>query len=38
MLGTYSINDNGDTTLTDRVDTVEDGQLTFVKVVKGRAP
>ena len=39
MLGTYSIDDNGDTTLTDRsLETVEDGQLTFEKVVKGSTP
>jgi branched-chain amino acid transport system substrate-binding protein len=39
VLGTYSIDDNGDTTLTDRsLEKVEDGQLTFVKVVKGAAP
>jgi branched-chain amino acid transport system substrate-binding protein len=39
VLGTYSIDDNGDTTLTDRsLEKVEDGQLTFVKVVKGSAP
>jgi branched-chain amino acid transport system substrate-binding protein len=39
VLGTYSIDDNGDTTLTDRsLESVEDGELTFVKVVKGAAP
>jgi branched-chain amino acid transport system substrate-binding protein len=39
VLGTYSIDENGDTTLTDRsLDTVEDGRLTFVKVVKGKGP
>jgi branched-chain amino acid transport system substrate-binding protein len=39
VLGTYSIDKNGDTTLTDRsLDAVEDGKLTFVKVVKGAAP
>jgi branched-chain amino acid transport system substrate-binding protein len=39
VLGTYSIDDNGDTTLTDRsLDSVENGQLTFEKVVKGAAP
>jgi branched-chain amino acid transport system substrate-binding protein len=39
VLGTYSIDKNGDTTLTDRsLESVEDGQLTFVKIVKGKAP
>ena len=39
VLGTYSIDKNGDTTLTDRsLQSVEDGKLTFVKVVKGSTP
>jgi branched-chain amino acid transport system substrate-binding protein len=39
VLGTYSIDKNGDTTLTDRsLESVENGQLTFVKIVKGAAP
>jgi branched-chain amino acid transport system substrate-binding protein len=39
VLGTYSIDDNGDTTLTDMaLDSVENGRLTFEKVVKGAAP
>jgi branched-chain amino acid transport system substrate-binding protein len=38
VLGTYSIDENGDTTLTDMaLDGVEGGQLTFEKVVKGEA-
>ena len=38
VLGTYSIDENGDTTLTDMaLDGVENGQLTFEKVVKGEA-
>jgi branched-chain amino acid transport system substrate-binding protein len=37
-LGTYSIDENGDTTSTDMaLDGVEDGQLTFIKVIKGDA-
>ena len=37
-LGTYSIDPNGDTTLTEMaLDGVENGQLTFEKVVKGEA-
>jgi branched-chain amino acid transport system substrate-binding protein len=39
VLGTYSIDDNGDTTLTDRsLQSVENGELTFEKVLKGAAP
>ncbi len=39
VLGTYSIDKNGDTTLTDRsLESVEDGKLTFQKVVKGSTP
>jgi branched-chain amino acid transport system substrate-binding protein len=39
VLGTYSIDDNGDTTLTDMaLESIENGRLTFVKVVKGAAP
>jgi branched-chain amino acid transport system substrate-binding protein len=39
VLGTYSIDDNGDTTLTDRsLESVENGELTFERVVKGAAP
>ena len=41
VLGTYSIDDNGDTTLTDMaLERVENGQLKFDKVVKAspRAP
>ena len=39
MLGTYSIDDNGDTTLTDlALESVDDGELSFEKVVKGAAP
>jgi branched-chain amino acid transport system substrate-binding protein len=39
VLGTYSIDDNGDTTLTDMaLDSIESGRLTFVKVIKGAAP
>ena len=35
MLGTYSIDENGDTTLTDYgVYTIEDGELTFDKIIK----
>jgi branched-chain amino acid transport system substrate-binding protein len=38
VLGTYSIDANGDTTLTEMaMDTVENGQLKFDKVVKGTA-
>jgi len=36
VLGTYSIDDNGDTTLTDlALETVQNGKLKFDKVVKG---
>ena len=39
VLGTYSIDDNGDTTLTDlAIETVATGKLKFQKVVKGAAP
>jgi branched-chain amino acid transport system substrate-binding protein len=39
VLGLYSIDDNGDTTLTDlALESVENGELTFDKVVKGAAP
>ncbi len=39
VLGMYSIDDNGDTTLTDlALESVENGELTFDKVVKGAAP
>jgi branched-chain amino acid transport system substrate-binding protein len=39
VLGTYSIDDNGDTTLTDMsLQAVENGELKFVKVIKGAAP
>jgi branched-chain amino acid transport system substrate-binding protein len=35
VLGTYSVDENGDTTLTDYgVYTIEDGELTFDKTVK----
>ncbi len=38
-LGTYSIDENGDTSLTEMaLNGVEDGQLTFIKVIKGSAP
>ena len=38
VLGTYSIDDNGDTTLTDlALESVENGELKFEKVVKGVA-
>jgi branched-chain amino acid transport system substrate-binding protein len=38
VLGTYSIDENGDTTLTDYgVYTIEDGELTFDKTVKAQA-
>ena len=38
VLGTYSIDDNGDTTLTEMaIETVENGELKFDKVVKGVA-
>jgi branched-chain amino acid transport system substrate-binding protein len=37
-LGTYSIDANGDTSLTEMaLDGVENGQLTFIKVIKGSA-
>jgi branched-chain amino acid transport system substrate-binding protein len=39
VLGTYSIDDNGDTTLTDMsLQAVENGELKFVKVIEGAAP
>jgi branched-chain amino acid transport system substrate-binding protein len=39
VLGTYSIDDNGDTTLTDlALESIENGRLKFEKVVKGAAP
>jgi branched-chain amino acid transport system substrate-binding protein len=39
VLGTYSIDENGDTTLTDMsLQEIEDGELKFVKVIKGSAP
>jgi len=39
VLGTYSIDENGDTTLTDlAIESVENGKLKFEKVVKGAAP
>jgi branched-chain amino acid transport system substrate-binding protein len=39
VLGTYSIDDNGDTTLTDMsLQAVKNGELKFVKVIKGAAP
>jgi hypothetical protein len=35
----HSIDDNGDTTLTDlALESVENGELTFEKVVRGAAP
>jgi branched-chain amino acid transport system substrate-binding protein len=38
-LGTYSIDQNGDTSLTEMaLDTVKNGQLEFDKVIKGSAP
>ena len=38
MLGTYSIDKNGDTTLTDYgVYTVENGELMFDKTIKAQA-
>jgi branched-chain amino acid transport system substrate-binding protein len=38
VLGTYSIDENGDTTLTDYgIYTIEDGELTFDKTVKAQA-
>ena len=38
VLGTYSIDENGDTTLTDYgIYTVKDGELTFDKTVKAQA-
>ena len=37
-LGTYSIDSNGDTTLTEMaLEGVENGQLKFIKVIKGSA-
>jgi branched-chain amino acid transport system substrate-binding protein len=39
VLGTYSIDNNGDTTLTDlAIESVANGKLKFEKVVKGAAP
>ena len=39
VLGTYSIDDNGDTTLTEMsLEKVENGELVFDKVIKGVAP
>ena len=39
VLGTYSIDQNGDTTLTDlAIDGVQNGKLKFEKVIKGEAP
>ncbi|NUT55925.1 MAG: branched-chain amino acid ABC transporter substrate-binding protein [Thermoleophilia bacterium] len=39
VLGTYSIDENGDTTLTDlAIESVAKGKLKFEKVVKGAAP
>jgi hypothetical protein len=39
VLGTYSIDDNGDTTLTNlALESVENSELTFENVVKGAAP
>ena len=38
MLGTYSIDENGDTTLTDYgIYTVDGGELTFDKTIKAQA-
>jgi branched-chain amino acid transport system substrate-binding protein len=38
VLGTYSIDENGDTTLTDYgIYTIEDGELTFDKTIKAQA-
>ena len=38
MLGTYSIDENGDTTLTDYgVYAVEDGELEFDQTIKAQA-
>ena len=38
VLGTYSIDENGDTTLTDYgVYTIEGGELTFDKTIKAQA-
>ena len=38
MLGTYSIDENGDTTLTDYgIYSVKDGNLVFDKTVKAQA-
>ncbi|HEX2725386.1 MAG TPA: hypothetical protein VHN20_06165, partial [Beijerinckiaceae bacterium] len=37
VLGTYDIDENGDTTLTDYgLYTIEDGELTFSKVIKAQ--
>ena len=37
VLGTYDIDENGDTTLTDYgLYTIEDGKLTFSKVIKAQ--
>jgi branched-chain amino acid transport system substrate-binding protein len=39
VLGTYSIDENGDTTLTDlAIESVANGKLKFENVVKGAAP
>ena len=39
VLGTYSIDQNGDTTLTDlAIDGVQNGKLKFLKTIKGEAP
>jgi branched-chain amino acid transport system substrate-binding protein len=39
VLGTYSIDENGDTTLTDlALEGVENGELKFIKVIHGSAP
>ena len=38
MLGTYSIDENGDTTLTDYgIYAIKDGELAFDKTVKAQA-
>ena len=39
VLGKYSIDENGDTTLTDlAIDGVDNGKLKFLKTIKGEAP
>jgi branched-chain amino acid transport system substrate-binding protein len=39
VLGTYSIDENGDTTLTDlALEAVQNGELKFIKVIHGKAP